>query len=516
MIRLQENLYLPYEELSRFLERLPEGMTYDLLQSKIPSLRSLKKKELDILLKYVIEKNRIVVTEITQKGVKCAPLLRHKMFTAPINVLAQPEKERPSGSVVHITGAGKQTIVTKKRSRLERIIPPIKEEKEMTTQEKPVTAKTVVDFESLRAEHLVDVKLINAADKIKAFLLTDPKGFTRTEIDESVKEYRYLKGAPRQQVLSYLKTYEGVVEKEWQPEKYKYPVGRFVHPDFSKPLPAAELSFDHSAPTLALDDTQTSGSDHRSSVYQNTDMTVPASSTFPLNKDAIRDMIVELLKASKSLLPIYQVWNYLPNLPDLSKETRFAILNPLVEKGIVSIYSDDHPNKPGCHVNWIKLNEEGDTVGIVHRTKTEAPTAMAVAVMEALQKGAKEGEPTVETNASKYPNRLAHLEARPVNLATLPEMANSVPDPITPIEFKEQSMAPATSTDVRKQILELERVAIELEQKERNEALIAAIKPLRDEIVMRFAEAQKAIDAQIDAQAALGLAIEKLNQAIGQ
>lgn len=495
MIRLQENLYLPYEELSRFLERLPEGMTYDLLQSKIPSLRSLKKKELDILLKYVIEKNRIVVTEITQKGVKCAPLLRHKMFTAPINVLAQPEKERPSGSVVHITGAGKQTIVTKKRSRLERIIPPIKEEKEMTTQEKPVAAKTVVDFESLRAEHLVDVKLINAADKIKAFLLTDPKGFTRTEIDESVKEYRYLKGAPRQQVLSYLKAYEGVVEKEWQPEKYKYPVGRFVHPDFIN-VETAVL------PEAVKDYTFANKEEARPQVK--------------VNESAIRGMVVELLKASKRLLPLYQVWNYLPNLPELSKETRFAILNPLVEKGIVSIYSDDHPNKPGCHVNWIKLNEEGDTVGIVHRTKTEAPTAMAVAVMEALQKGPKEGESTVETNASKYPNRLAHLEARPVNLATLPEMANSVPDPITPIEFKEQTMAPATSTDVRKQILELERVAIELEQKERNEALIAAIKPLRDEIVVRFAEAQKAIDAQIDAQAALGLVIEKLNQAIGQ
>lgn len=495
MIRLQENLYLPYEELSRFLERLPEGMTYDLLQSKIPSLRSLKKKELDILLKYVIEKNRIVVTEITQKGVKCAPLLRHKMFTAPINVLAQPEKERPSGSVVHITGAGKQTIVTKKRSRLERIIPPIKEEKEMTTQEKPVAAKTVVDFESLRAEHLVDVKLINAADKIKAFLLTDPKGFTRTEIDESVKEYRYLKGAPRQQVLSYLKTYEGVVEKEWQPEKYKYPVGRFVHPDFIN----AETAV---LPEAVKDYT-----------FANKE---EANPQVKVNESAIRGMVVELLKASKRLLPLYQVWNYLPNLPELSKETRFAILNPLVEKGIVSIYSDEHPNKPGCDVNWIKLNEEGDTVGIVHRTKTEAPTAMAVAVMEALQKGPKEGESTVETNASKYPNRLAHLEARPVNLATLPEMANPVPDPITPIEFKEQTMAPTTSTDVRKQILELERVAIELEQKERNEALIAAIKPLRDEIVVRFAEAQKAIDAQIDAQAALGLVIEKLNQAIGQ
>lgn len=495
MIRLQENLYLPYEELSRFLERLPEGMTFDLLQSKIPSLRSLKKKELDILLKYVIEKNRIVVTEITQKGVKCAPLLRHKMFTAPINVLAQPEKERPSGSVVHITGAGKQTIVTKKRSRLERIIPPIKEEKEMATQEKPVTTKAVVDFESLRAEHLVDVKLINAADKIKAFLLTDPKGFTRTEIDESVKEYRYLKGAPRQQVLSYLKTYEGVVEKEWQPEKYKYPVGRFVHPDFIN----AETAV---LPEAVKDYTFANKEEARPQVK--------------VNESAIRGMVVELLKASKRLLPLYQVWNYLPNLPELSKETRFAILNPLVEKGIVSIYSDEHPNKPGCDVNWIKLNEEGDTVGIVHRTKTEAPTAMAVAVMEALQKGPKEGGSTVETNVSKYPNRLAHLEARPVNLATLPEMANSVPDPITPIEFKEQTMAPATSTDVRKQILELERVAIELEQKERNEALIAAIKPLRDEIVVRFAEAQKAIDAQIDAQAALGLVIEKLNQAIGQ
>ena len=131
--------------------------------------------------------------------------------------------------------------------------------------------------------------------------------------------------------------------------------------------------------------------------------------------------------------------------------------------------------------------------------------------MEALEKKT----PDVKPNTSQYPNRLAQLESKPVNLATLPEMVNPVPDPITPIDFKEQLPVATSSTDVRKQILELERVAAELEQKERNEALIAAIKPLRDEIVLQFAATQKAIDAQIDAQAALGLAIEKLNKVLG-
>lgn len=110
MARLQEKLYLPYNELSRFLERIPDGMTYDLLQTKIPSLRTLNKKELGLLLDYVVTKDRIIVTPTTQKGVVGAPHLRHKMHSAPINVVAQPPQHQPSEEVVHIAGAGKQTL----------------------------------------------------------------------------------------------------------------------------------------------------------------------------------------------------------------------------------------------------------------------------------------------------------------------------------------------------------------------------------------------------------------------
>lgn len=503
MARLQEKLYLPYNELSRFLERIPDGMTYDLLQTKIPSLRTLNKKELGLLLDYVITKDRIVVTPITQKGVVGAPHLRHKMHSAPINVVAQPPQHQPSGEVVHIAAPGKQTLVTRKRTLINRIVPVM--DKPAMSTEIPVNKeeivflgeeKKLVNFDELRKLHLKDGKLINAADKIKALLLTNKEGFTRTELDNALVEYKYLKGQARSDVLNYLKKYEGVKEQFPEGENVRYPVGRFVHGDFCKPLPTSEQRFDHAAPALTLD---------------------PIPSVVDARKidpRAVGTLVIELLTNLGKPLPLFRVWNYIGLDGALSSQDRYDILNPLLTEGKIRIYDDAHPNANAKEkvVSWVAIDEGKPSGEEIVRTCGEEPnTAIAQAVMEALEKKTTD----VKSNTSQYPNRTAQLESKPVNLATLPEMLSAVPDPITPIELKEQLPAPTSSVDVRKQILELERVAAELEQKERNEALIAAIKPLRDEIVLQFAATQKAIDAQIDAQAALGLAIEQLNKVLG-
>lgn len=364
MARLKSNLHVPYNDLSRFLEHLPAGMSYDILQSKVPSLRALGKKDLELLLEYVIEKNRITVTPTTQKGSASSPYLRHKMHTGPVNVIAQPEAEKPEGEVVRIAGAGKQTLVTRKRTLINRIVPVM--DKPVMNTETPVNKidflnvnnvnKSLFFTNELRKKHLKDEKLINAAGAVKDYLLQNKDGVTRTQIDRYVSKYRYLKGTDRPEVLNYLKKYEGVKEHNVEGKDKRYSSSIFVHGDFCKPLTTSEQRFDHDAPQLG---------------------------------------------------------------------------------------------------------------------------------------------------------------SKPVNLATLPEMVSPAPALFTPINFKEESQPVASSVDVRKQILELERVAAELEQKERNEALIAAIKPLRDEIVLQFAATQKAIDAQIDAQAALGLAIEQLNKVLG-
>ncbi|QQV92040.1 hypothetical protein MOC16_gp223 [Klebsiella phage vB_KpM_FBKp24] len=503
MARLQEKLYLPYNELSRFLERIPDGMTYDLLQTKIPSLRTLNKKELGLLLDYVITKDRIVVTPITRKGVVGSPHLRHKMHSAPINVVAQPPQHQLSGEVVHIAAPGKQTLVTRKRTLINRIVPVM--DKPAMSTETPVNKdeivflgeeKKLVNFDELRKLHLKDGKLINAAVKIKALLLTNKEGFTRTELDNALVEYKYLKGQARSDVLNYLKKYEGVKEQFPEGENVRYPVGRFVHGDFCKPLPTSEQRFDHAAPTLTLD---------------------PIPSVVDVRKidpRAVGTLVIELLTNLGKPLPLFRVWNYIGLDGALSSQDRYDILNPLLTEGKIRIYDDAHPNANAKEkvVSWVAIDEGKPSGEEIVRTCGEEPTtAIAQAVMEALEKKTTDVKP----NSSQYPNRLAQLEVKPVNLATLPEMLSAVPDPITPIELKEQLPAPTSSVDVRKQILELERVAAELEQKERNEALIAAIKPLRDEIVLQFAATQKAIDAQIDAQAALGLAIEQLNKVLG-
>lgn len=516
MVRLQEKLYLPYNELSHFLERIPDGMTYDLLQTKIPSLRTLNKKELGALLDYVITKDRIVVTPTTQKGVIGSPHLRHKMHSAPINVVAQPPQHIPSGEVVHITAPGRQTLVVQKRSIMSRLLPketPVTEEPVMST-ETPVNKeeivflgeeKKLVDFDELRKMYLKDEKLINAAVKIKALLLTNKEGFTRTELDNTLVEYKYLKGQSRSDVLNYLKKYEGVKEQFPEGENVRYPVGRFVHGDFCKPLPTSEQRFDHAAPALTLDPIP--------SVSEIKTVTLKVD-VRKIDPRAVGNLVIELLTTLGKPLPLFRVWNYIGLDGALSSQDRYDILNPLLNEGKIRIYDDAHPNANAKEkvVCWVAIDEgkpSGD--GIVRTCGEEPNTAIAQAVMEALEKKTTD----VKSNTSQYPNRTAQLESKPVNLATLPEVVSPGPALYLPINFKEESQPATSSVDVRKQILELERVAAELEQKERNEALIAAIKPLRDEIVLQFAATQKAIDAQIDAQAALGLAIEQLNKVLG-
>lgn len=512
MARLQEKLYLPYNELSRFLERIPDGMTYDLLQTKIPSLRTLNKKELGLLLDYVITKDRIVVTPITRKGVVGSPHLRHKMHSAPINVVAQPPQRQPSGEVVHIAAPGKQTLVTRKRTLINRIVPVM--DKPAMSTETPVNKdeivflgeeKKLVNFDELRKMHLKDGKLINAAVKIKALLLTNKEGFTRTELDNALVEYKYLKGQARSDVLNYLKKYEGVKEQFPEGENIRYPVGRFVHGDFCKPLPASEQRFDHAAPALTLDPIP--------SVSDIKTVTLKVD-VRKIDPRAVGNLVIELLTNLGKPLPLFRVWNYIGLDGALSSQDRYDILNPLLNEGKIRIYDDAHPNANAKEkvVSWVAIDEGKPSGEEIVRTCGEEPTtAIAQAVMEALEKKTTD----VKSNTSQYPNRTAQLESKPVNLATLPEVVSPGPALYHTINFKEDSKSATSSVDVRKQILELERVAAELEQKERNEALIAAIKPLRDEIVLQFAATQKAIDAQIDAQAALGLAIEQLNKVLG-
>lgn len=512
MARLKSNLHVPYNDLSRFLEHLPAGMSYDILQTKLSSLRALSKKDLDLLLEYVIEKNRITVTPTTQKGSASSPYLRHKMHTGPVNVIAQPEAEKPEGEVVRIAGAGKQTLVTRKRTLINRIVP-VMDQPVMNT-ETPVNKedivflgeeKKLVGFDELRKIHLKDGKLINAANKIKALLLTNKEGFTRTELDNSLVEYKYLKGPSRSDVLNYLKKYEGVKEQFPEGENVRYPVGRFVHGDFCKPLPTSEQRFDHAAPPLTLDPIP--------SVSDIKTVTLKVD-VRKIDPRAVGTLVIELLTTLGKPLPLFRVWNFIGLDGALSSQDRYDILNPLLTEGKIRIYDDAHPNPNAKEkvVSWVAIDEGKPSGEEIVRTCGEEPnTAIAQAVMEALEKKTTD----VKSNTSQYPNRTAQLESKPVNLATLPEVVSPGPALFTPINFKEESQPAASSVDVRKQILELERVAAELEQKERNEALIAAIKPLRDEIVLQFAATQKAIDAQIDAQAALGLAIEQLNKVLG-
>lgn len=504
MARLKSNLHVPYNDLSHFLEHLPDGMSYDILQTKVPSLRALNKKDLELLLEYVAEKNRIVIIPTTQKGVVGSPILRHKMHAGPISSITKKDVSLPENTLFS-TGPGRPVISDNSRQSFSK-----SKEEEIpveTAKEKPT-----IDINIIRRQTLIKPELIKAAAAIEAKLKVHENGYTRTEMAQKVMEYHHLRGADRTVVLNYLVAKENIRQVKVDASGKALSAPRFVHGIFCKDIPVGEKRFDHSAPQLTLDpqpkNAQPTGRDSRplsTPEVQYLSAGFPRTSSRDISKEAVGEVVLELLEKVKKPLPLFRVWDYLPGLPGLDKQTRFDILNPLVEAGKINIYSAEHPNDPKKEVHWVRLILEGEDNQVVRTVGDEAPSAMAIAVMEALKK-----EPEEESNASKYPNRIAALNEKPISLASLEQMEIDDIDPITPVEFKD-SLPVTSAADVRQRIQALERLALTLESKEQEKALVDLIKPIHSEIVAQFTEAQKALEMQIDAHAEIGKAIERMS-----
>lgn len=481
MTKLPQNLYQPYDVLTRFLESMPDGMAYDILQTKVPALKRLKQKDLDILLQYTREKDRVIVTETKRKGAPASVFLRHKMYGAPTVVPeAEPVK---TDTTVYVATAGKPELQP---------TPPTKA---------PVTASNrldngMKDIQALRERYL-DASLHVAAKDILAFLEQKPNGVNRTELGNGVLAYHRLRGPYRQVVLSYLVSHEGVQEVQPEPGIVRGAV-RFLHSKFVKSVDKSEKPYDHSAPQLTLD--KITPTEEKAPVTPTP--TTPVQITDAVEEQPqilslidIGQKIVDTLKNTEgNSLTMYKLHNLVPEYHDLSDSERRECVSYLVRNDIVRTYRV--PNV-GAGTMWIKLYDSEENT---HTTGELPNSAIANAVMEALDK----------------------QQGRPVdwdNITPVPKIFPRAPMP-APVVF-EQLEGPApepvgnmSSSSIRAQIAQLEAMAAQLEQKEQNQALRDTVVPLRDAIVKEYGNVQEALTLQIDAVAALGMAIERLNGAL--
>lgn len=504
MSRLNEDLHVAYAELGRFLQNLPDGMEYIQIQAKLPTLRNLNKKELAALLEFSKERDRIDVTEIKKEDGPRSHLLRHKQYVSAPTVV--PQGDPKSGQhVVHVATGGRYAIDPKKT-----FVPPkgsnAPVKSDNTTKGKltePEASKLVYSAVA-RSAALGDPVLVKAAEEIYNELAFHSNGLTRTELGLKVIEYHLLRGANRNIVLSHLLAREGVIQRR-SDEPGKFSAPRYVHPKFAKDLEKGEKRFDHTAPDIALDPIPQPEERKTLSMPVKVVHATPArtpdviTSGKPANDltgysvrekalptdEALGELIMDLLKATSGKLPVMRLHNYITGYSEVPEEIRTGTLRRLVKEGNILNYQAPSPNSQGKDIAWIELAGPG-TLTEVYPVEN-VPTAMAAAFQTAKEE--KENE------------------MLPLNTLKAEETAT----PATPVAASVRVTPLSTSQLLKQQIEALTQMAKEAEEKEKNDLLLSEVSAMRDELTACFDASQKALDAQIDAQASLGMALEKLN-----
>lgn len=468
-------VFRAYDELGKMLEKVPGGMTFDQAISKLPSLRNLKKKEADSLLNLIKSKDRIDVMETTQKGESGSPMLRHRMHTQNSILSSVPEQtqmkvELPhSGRTVYISKPGRLTLDPK-------MVAAMKQDSMVDTaatrwpvtdllEQRAVELNTTA--EGAAAHHMANARLGGKLDvvveDILKFLEKRQNGANRTDINNKVMSYHAARGSDRAVVIAHLIACHGVVEQ--------VPTGGdaraakiLMHPKFIKKLDVSAQRFDHDAPTLSLDPIIPNYIPDASAKVH-----IAPKAPTP-RQDVTLEEVMEI--ADKVYSAVIVAWvggmafarlhDMVKEYHDLSENDRSRVISYLVDCGMVFTF------RKGQNQVWF-IERTAPKEQAVKETTTVSAPAVATPKLE---------EPKQEELT---------MTAAPIVLS--PE-------------------------ELRRQAAVLNAQAEELERRKNDQALMERVLPLRTAIVQEFQNAQAAINLQIDAMAALGLAIEQLNQVL--
>lgn len=468
-------VFRAYDELGKMLEKVPGGMTFDQAISKLPSLRNLKKKEAESLLNLIKSKDRIDVMETTQKGEVGSPMLRHRMHTQNSVLSSVPEQtqmkvELPhSGRTVFISKPGRLTLDPKMVAAMKQdsLVDAAATRAPVTELLKQRAVELNTTPEGAATHHMANVrlggKLDVVVDDILKFLEKRQNGANRTDLNNKVMSYHAARGTDRAAVIAHLIACHGVVEQ--------IPTGGdarsakiLMHPKFIKKLDVSEQRFDHSAPTIALDPIipnyvpELDGGSHAVPKGHVERKDISFSEV-----QAIADKVYSaVVVAGTGGMAFARLHDLVSDYHELSQEDRNRVIAYLVDCGMVFTFRKGQNN-----VMFIERVPVKPAVQTEKETPVSAPE-----------------EVVVDTNKE--------------TVQETEEMFN--------VE------TPQTAEALRLKAAELNSLADRLELERKNGELKAAIEPVYTEIVQNFENVQTAFNLQIDAMAALGIAIARLNE----
>lgn len=355
MIKISPKLITAYKNISTFLEHLPAGMDYVSLQTKVSKLAVLSKRELDLLLEYIKERDRISVIETRQKGRKSSPLLRHKIFTGELTKVEEKEVEPTKPEVVHVSTPGKVEITPQKNTATTMTPERLRREKLFLSFMPPQVIDGVIE---------VDEVITRLGEK----------GATRTDLNKLSPAYRRLTADERRRVLDHLVDHDGF-DKVLIVDNKLLPAPRYV----VRPKLGEEVVEEPVVATPAIATLAEALAPEDPKVHTPLKLyPAPAEKPKGIPLSEIEKGIIEHLQFVGGRAPLIEFHRNVKGFTDLPPDTRRRFLRNLALTGVIATYQ-----KNGSTV-WARLPSvpeipDGDerppvnlTAGRVHSTLAQA------------------------------------------------------------------------------------------------------------------------------------------------
>lgn len=475
---LPQRLHKAFSELTRLLERLPNGMPWDEIQTKVSAIKNMRRKDRDLFLEYCRENDRFDVIATTRKGEEASPVIRHHKFDTALTAIEQPAPLSSGRDVVFMAVPGKLTLnpqqppvvsadhgrIAGYREATQGIVQQISKVDSMAqsmseraTVGAAVSVLNGVNIDGASPEKIMSLSQTQqlAAWGILEYLSKTPAGAARTVLGNKCVGYHRLNGTRRVEVIAALIASKLVYEQYPEETAIKRTAKVLVHRNFVKTLDVSEQRFDHDAPTV-------SGEVITPMVEPKTTAATPVrycSIDWDTVQNIADDVENYVTVAGRGGMALARLHNLCPSYHKLDLEDRKRVIRFLVDAGRVMTY------ERGV-VQYIEIVKPD-----VVETPTPVTPVPEIPVME----------PAME-------------QPTPV----MPQAADVLPEN-------------ATAAEIRERAARMLAIAAELERRESDKTLIELVRPVCDELRQGYAEVQRALDQQIDACATLGLAVEKLN-----
>lgn len=531
-----------YNEVTRFVEKLPDGIAWDLVLTKVTAMKMMKKSDTAELLRRFREQGNVMVIDTKRAGEDVTyPVLKHKKYISNAldltNTIGQVPNEpipglrttfppkrftaddvtlkqtmipqKPAGDVVTQKLVEDSTSYGDVKNKLGVLLTHsglTKEQVSKMSDEELTETLLTVDVPSKLG--LANDAQYEAAMAVLDTLKTHKAGLTRTQLNNLCFKYHQQGREGRTSILTALIKYAGVVDYRSPTSSDSRSATTLIHPDHVKnnvysklgDTNASEKAEKEKVITPAKPLTEVAAKGHVLNGYRK-DRPMNSTDLYQIAHQLHGYIFNALSKPGVDAFELRDIHADFPDYSNLSYTEREAVSKVILSFGKLRTYRGEHTDG---NIAYVTNETHNRFMGIaVHPAQQGNEIVYTTNGTKPLDKPVVTNR-TTDIRVTKTSNEKEDfLPTDPVKAPAPAPAAVTFPAPL--------SVPGLDAAALQSMAAMLQQAAGLVENKQINDLLLEELMPLKTELNEKYNTLQQNVEAVLDSTVSLGLVIEKLN-----